>query len=383
MALRRFVPRGRTRPGRPFLAGHEVELLVDGGPFFRRVIEAIEAARRYIYLETYILRSDETGWRIARALAARAQDGVEVAICYDAYGSEGLSSSFVRFLDEAGVKRLPFRPLSILRRSMPWSRRNHRKLVLVDGEVGIVGGLNLSDDYAAPESGGKGWRDTAVRVRGPAVHKLESLFRRLWRTEGGPALVSSPTTRLQPMPGGVAVRFFANFARGERAMIRRAYEAAIMGAHDHIRITNAYFFPHRALRRALERAARRGVKVQLILAGESDVRPAIYAARSLYARLLRAGVEVYEWHERVLHAKTAVIDGEWSTIGSSNLDPFSSFVNLELNAGIFSRRFGVKMNEQFEVDLAKCRRIELEQWRARPWTQRLLEMAFRWVTKRY
>lgn len=390
MALRRFVnkgrrlvPRGRTRPGRPFLAGHAVDLLIDGGPFFGAVLEAIEGAERYVYLETYILRSDTVGWRIGRALATRAEAGIEVAICYDAFGSEGLSSKYLRMLDDAGVERLPFRPLSLLRRSMPWSRRNHRKLVLVDGRVGIVGGMNIADDYAPRAQGGQGWRDTAVRVQGPAVLQLDLLFRSLWRKEKGPRLRERPTGRPAPIESGYAVRFLANFARGERAMIRRAYEVAIKSAQDSVLIMNAYFFPHRALRRAIEQAARRGVRVQLILAGTSDVKPAIYAARSLYARLLRAGVEIYEWHERVLHAKTAVVDGEWTTVGSSNLDPFSAFVNLELNAGIFSRRFGAQMREQFERDLEKSRRIEMSDWRARPWTQRLLEVFFRWFTKRY
>lgn len=383
MALRRFVPRGRTRPGRAFLAGHSVELLVDGGPYFGRVIEEIERAERTIFIETYILRSDTTGWKIARALAERSAAGVEVAICYDAYGSDDLSPQFLSFLDEAKVARLAFRPLSILRRSMPWSRRNHRKIVLIDGEVAFVGGLNIADDYASVESGGRGWRDTAVRVHGPATYHLERLFRRLWRTEGGAPLCSPPCPRPEPETGGMQVRFIANFARGERAMIRRAYEVAVESARERVQIMNAYFFPHRALRRAIEAAARRGVKVELILAGTSDVAPAVYAARSLYSRLLKAGVEIYEWHERVLHAKTAVVDGEWTTVGSSNLDPFSSFVNLELNAGIFSRRFGSEMVAQFEADRARCVPVKLETWQRRSWTQRALELAFRWMTKRY
>lgn len=371
------------RPGRPFIAGHRVELLVDGGPFYRRVLEDIAAAQRTIHLETYILRSDVTGWKLVHALVEAAQRGVEVALIYDAYGSDELAGEMLKALDEAGIKRLPFRPLSFLKWSWPWSRRNHRKVVLVDGEVGIVGGFNIGDEYASLEDGGQGWRDTAVRVEGPAVHQLETLFRRLWRSEKGPQLHTGLRRRPAARAPGVPVRFVANFARGERALIRRAYEVAITSAQTHIQITNAYFFPHRTLRRALENAARRGVKVQIIIAGNTDVKPALYAARSLYTRLLRAGVEIFEWHERVLHAKTAVVDGEWTTIGSSNLDPFSNYVNLELNAGIFSRSFGAKVSQQFEKDRELCRRVEPEAWAHRPWMERLLELAFRWVTKRY
>jgi cardiolipin synthase len=376
------MPRGRTRRGRPFLLGHQVDVLVDGGPFYRSLLADIAAARRFVFVETYILRSDETGWRVARALAERAHAGVEVALCYDAYGSDGLSAEFLQLLDEAGVLRLPFRPLSFWKWSWPWSRRNHRKILLVDGQTATVGGMNIANEYAAEEQGGKGWRDTSVRIQGPAVAQVERMFRHLWRREGGPAL---RTERGEPpaASGGLLVRFFANFARGERAMIRRAYLVAITGAQRSVRITNAYFFPDRALRRALVQAARRGVSVELIVAGKSDVKPAVYAARSLYARFLKAGVKIYEWHERVLHAKTAVVDGEWSTIGSSNLDPFSSFVNLEINAGIFSRRIGDVMVAQFEADRARCVPVEAEAWRHRALTERLLELMFRWVTKRY
>lgn len=374
---------GRTRPGRAFLDGHRVELLVDGGPYFDRLLQDIAQAQRSIYIEAYILSADETGWRVAKALAQRAQAGVEVAISYDGYGSNDLSAKFLEFLDAAGIKHVAFRPVSLLKGSWPWSRRNHRKMALIDGQIAIVGGLNISNDYAAPEDGGAGWRDTAVRVEGPAVSQLHGLFRRLWKAEKGPELVTKAPERRDPISGGLAVRFIANFVLGERAIIRRSYEAAVQSAQQNVQIMNAYFFPHRKLRRALEDAARRGVRVQLILASNSDVGTAKYAARSLYTRLLNAGVEIYEWHERVLHAKTAVVDGEWTTVGSSNLDPFSFYVNLELNAGIFSRRFGAQMVTQFEADRSHCVRVDPARWARRPLRQKTLEFVFRWVSKHY
>ena len=181
----------------------------------------------------------------------------------------------------------------------------------------------------------------------------------------------------------MAVRFLANFHRTERPLVRRAYLEAIVKARQRIRICNAYFFPDRVMRRALVQAARRGVLVELIVPATSDVRPAVYASRSLYGRFLRHGIGIYEWYRTVLHAKTAVIDGDWSTVGSSNLDPFSSFVNLEVNASIRSKRFGEVMDQQFELDRAACRRIELRRWKKRPWMQRFIELFFRLVARRY
>lgn len=372
----------RRRAGRPFLAGHDVELLVDGGPYYQRVLEAIASAEHYVYVETYIWRADETGQRVAEALMAKAREGVEVAVCYDGFGSDDLPAAFTEALDAAGVKRHVFRPVSFWRDSWPWSRRNHRKIVAVDGRVGIVGGLNFGNEYAAVSEGGDGWRDTAVRIEGPAVSQLDRLFRLLWRTEGGPRLASTPR-RAPARTGGLEVRFLANFARGERALVRRAYLVAIRSAQRRVQIMNAYFFPDRALRRALVQAARRGVEVEIIVAVNSDVRAAVYAAQSLYGRFLQAGIRIFEWHERVLHAKTAVVDAEWTTVGSTNLDPFSSYVNLEVNAGIFSPSFGAGMSEQFARDRARCREVRLEDWKRRPWWRRVVELAFRWVTKRY
>lgn len=370
------------RPELPFVPGHDVELLIDGGPFYRRILEAIASAQRYVLVETYIWESDRTGWKVLRALAERAEAGVEVAVCYDGFGSSELSEDFVAFMERAGIKHLAFRPVSFFKGSWPWSRRNHRKLIVVDGRVGFVGGMNLANEYAAPEDGGGGWRDTSACIRGPAIVQLESMFRSLWSTEGGEALSSKAATRTKGS-GPMSVRFLANFYRGERPHVRRAYLAAIVKAKARIRICNAYFFPDRGLRRALVRAARRGVLVELIVPATSDVRPAVYASRSLYGRFLRHDIAIYEWHRTVLHAKTAVIDGNWSTVGSSNLDPFSSFVNLEVNVSIRSERFGEIMDRQFELDRAACRRIERAWWKKRPWTQRVVELFFRLVARRY
>lgn len=371
----------------PFTEGNRVELLVDGGPYFRKLIETIAAAKEYVFLEVYILANDETGWRVARVLMERARAGLEVAVCYDGYGSIALSKEYVDALTGAGVKLLPFRPLSIFHRRWPWGKRNHRKTLVVDGRIAMVGGLNIANDYAAKEDGGRGWRDTAVWVEGPAVRQLEGLFRHLWRRyRGRPALaprqrrratsISERETRAPQRPGQAKVRFLGNFGRRDRAFIRRAYLQAILTAERTIRICNAYFVPDRVFRRALIRAAKRGVSVEIIVAGATDVPVVLWASRWYYGRFLKHRIRLYEFHERILHAKTAVIDGQWVTVGSSNLDDLSAFRNLEVNAGILCPRLGAEADAQFALDRDRSLRVDRAAWKRRSRVRRFLEWFF-------
>lgn len=380
VALRDFLKRWRG-PLPAYVEGNRSELLIDGGAFFDAVVALIQSAQHYVCLEFYIVTADSTGWRIAEALVERAKAGVEVAFSYDWYGSVGLDDEYIQYLEAAGVKVLAFGQPSLRKMVWPWGRRNHRKLVIADGRVGIVGGLNLAAEYDAQERGGGNWRDTAVRVEGPVVADLELMFRRLWARQKGKKLSSTPT-RAEPFPGGDPVYFYGNYARRDRAFIRRAYLQAILSAQRTVRITNAYFIPDRVLRRALTRAAQRGVQVEVIVAGATDVPPALLASRAFYPQLLKGGVGVFEFHERVLHAKTAVIDGEWSTIGSSNLDYWSSYVNLEVNAAILGRRVGGAMEDQFSLDRQRSQQIRPESWGDRPLKERLMDWMlrtfFRW-----
>lgn len=380
MALRDVLRRWRASlPS--YVEGNRVELLVDGGAFYDAVVALIQSAQRYLYLEFYIVSADATGWRIAEALVERAKAGVEVAFSYDWYGSVGLDDEYIQYLEAAGVKVVAFGRPSLKKMVWPWGRRNHRKLVIADGRVGIVGGLNLAAEYDSADRGGGNWRDTAVRVEGPVVVDLELMFRRLWSRQKGKRL-TEPSGRQEPYPGGDPAYFYGNYARRDRAFIRRAYLQAILSAKQKVRITNAYFIPDRVLRRALSRAAQRGVQVEVIIAGATDVPPALLAARAFYPPLLAKGVRLFEFHERVLHAKTAVIDGEWSTIGSSNLDYLSNFVNLEVNVAILGRRVGAAMDDQFELDRQRSVEIRAESWGARPLKERvidwLLRTFFRW-----
>ncbi|MCK6546269.1 phosphatidylserine/phosphatidylglycerophosphate/cardiolipin synthase family protein [Myxococcota bacterium] len=375
MALRDRFERFRRVLPQPFVAGNRVAVLVDGGAYFRAVLDAIAIAQRTIFLETYIYQPDRTGWRIARALAEASRRGVEVAVCWDGYGSLSMTPDLVAYLHDAGVRTLAFRPVSLKKRVWPWQKRNHRKSVVVDTAIGIVGGQNIGDDYAAPEDGGRNWRDTAVRIEGPAVVQLETMFRRIWAAYGGAPLVT-PSSRPPVFDDGQQVRFLGNFVPRDRRYVRRELLVAVLGAEREIRITNAYFVPDRVLTRALIRAAKRGVRVEVIVGGATDVRPVLHMSRGLYARLLTAGVKLYEWHERVLHAKTTVIDREWCSVGSMNLDPLSQFRNLEVSAAILGDDVAAVVNAQFDRDAAQSKLITLDRWHMRSLVQRFVEWLF-------
>lgn len=336
-----------------------VALLKDGRQTYPAMLEAIANARRTICLETYVFRDDTTGLRFVHALIERANAGVEVLVMYDHWGSE-LAVETLAHLAEAGVKVLGFRPVrfaTLGRVVARLRRRNHRKSLIVDGEVGFTGGLNIANDYADPALGGGGWRDTHVRVVGPTAMELELLFLETWRRQKGPAFDKSKFVRTPPA-NCARIRVVGNdFARDTKA-IRREYTQAFTSARERIFLTHAYFLPPARMLKDLMAAARRGVRVAVILAATTDVQLVLWGARWLYPRLLRAGIEVWEWKEgRVLHAKTAVVDGLWSTVGSSNLDPLSLRQNLEVNAVIVDETFGSALEGLFEDDLSRCERV--------------------------
>ena len=252
-------------------------------------------------------------------------------------------------------------------------QRDHRKLLVVDDRVAFIGGLNIGDDYAPLAWRGEAWHDAHARIEGPAARALTLVFNRTWRQVTaedwshrlGPAVVAGDTG-VQILEGRLT----------RRHSVRKAYVHAIRNARRSIQITNAYCIPDRLVRRALRGACRRGVRVQMLLAGRTDVRSVQYAGRHLYRRLLQWGVEIYEWTERVLHAKSAVIDGLWCSIGSYNLDRRSLLHNLEANVACVDAALGAALTRQFASDIASARRIDPESWHRRPTVEKLLETLF-------
>ena len=366
---------GETPPPpslRPFaempVGAHKLAILRDGEQTFAAMLAAIRSAQKSICLETYILKDDRTGARFGQALLERASAGVEVNVLYDAWGSS-VSIEYLMWLSQAGIQTMAFHPVELsptLDKTLAkLTLRNHRKLLIVDAAVAFTGGLNLSDDYASAAEGGQDWRDTHVRIEGPVVHELLGFFLSTWKTAGGPM----PDPARYPAPGRVksdpAVQVAASHLRRGRRTIRQAYGDAIRRAKSHIFITNAYFLPTVRLLQALRTAAKRGVDVRVMVAGTTDVQAVLLASRSIYGILLKAGVRLFEWEGRVLHAKTATVDRQWSTIGSSNLDRQSLRFNLEVNVIVRDSAFAGAMEAMFYQDLGSCREITLDHWEKR------------------
>ncbi len=360
-----------------FLPGNRISFMRDGAETYPAMLEAIAQATEHIHFETYILRSDRTGQRFALALIERARAGVTVRLLYDAVGSLDLDADFTRGLTTAGVKAIAFRPLS-WNSDWGFNRRDHRKILVVDGRIGFTGGLNIGDEYSAVAEGGGGWHDLHARVEGPAVTELARLFRRTWFAAGGdhypqheePAAESVATehTAMAVALGNEDIR--------RRRTIRRFYLHAMRRARRTIHIMNPYFIPDRGIRRVLNNAAKRGVEVSVVVPEKNDLRSVQFAGHHVFGNLLKAGVRIFEWPERMLHAKTAVVDGVWSTIGSYNLDARSLFHNLEVVLFIVDGEFAAGLDAQIMADAALSRELELGAWRGRPFWRKVVEWFF-------
>lgn len=353
--------RGRWVPGNKFT------LLENGEDFFPRVFECIAAAEREVLLETFILFEDKVGKALQQALLTAARRGVQVDVTIDGYGSPDLSPGFISALTSAGVRVHVFDPSPRL-----WGyrtnlfRRMHRKIVVVDGQRAFVGGINYSADHLA-DFGPEAKQDYAVEVEGPLVAEIGQFVRTqlqlgqqtdgaikrfLKRKPAQPALGSLPAA------GNADAMLVTRDNRDHKSDIERHYRIAIRGARQRIIIANAYFFPGYRLLRQLRKAARRGVDVRLILQGEPDMPIVKFAASMLYHHLLGAGVKIYEYSDRPLHGKVALTDNEWSTVGSSNLDPLSLALNLEANVIIKDRAFNQHLAENLEKLMqTSCREI--------------------------
>lgn len=356
---------------------HRLRLLKDGDQAFPAMLEAISRAQSTICLETYILEDDRIGNLFADALIERAGAGVEVNLLFDTWGSS-VSDGYVDRLREKGVRVLPFRPvlhaLQDVKLVRQVSRRNHRKALIVDSRVAFTGGINISNDYTSTATGGDGFRDTHLEFEGPAAHELQYFFLRTWEKAKGPRIDDNRYSHEGRRPDPF-VHVVTNDMHRGRVTIRHAYRKAIRDAQRRIYITNAYFLPTLGVLRGLCDAAKRGVDVRVMVAGTTDVTAVKLATRTIYGRMLHAGIRLYEWHGRVLHAKTAVIDGHWSTVGSSNLDQQSLRLNMEANAIIDDARFAQAMERMFQEDLEHCEEITVETCHQRP----LWERAASWA----
>lgn len=376
--------------GSPLVVGNQVTLLQDGEATYEAMFAAIRSAQNHINLETYIIEDDATGQAFADVLVAQQARGVQVNLIYDSFGSAGTPRAFFDNLRLAGVAVQEFNPINPLAAKSSWrpNHRDHRKLLVVDGQTAFLGGINISSVYASgsvaslagkPTSQTMAWRDTHLQVSGPVVANFQTLFMATWAKQKGGALAGRSYFPALTPQGQDIVRAIGSTPDDPYSLIYLTLISAIGNAEKQIFLTNAYFVPDPQLLDSLTEAAGRGVDVKLILPSKSDSALVFHAGRAHYDQLLKGGVQIYERTGALLHAKTAVIDGVWSTVGSTNLDWRSFMDNDEINAVILGRGFAQQMKLMFDQDLAASQAIELKAWQARSFALRVKEwMARLW-----
>jgi len=361
--------------------GNRIRLLVTGEQYFPALLAAIESARRVIEIETYIFAEDNIGHRVADALAAAASRGVEVRLLIDGFGGGEFARRLVGELGVHGVRVRLYRPERWWRLERKLLRRLHRKIAVFDEQLAFVGGINIIDDHNVPphERARFGPRfDFAVACEGPIVGAMALAARRLWRQlarvdlrRGTGPLPQLPPPRVPAPAGGVPASLVLRDNLRNRRAIERAYMQAFGAAHERVVIANAYFLPGRRFRAALLAMARRGVRVQLLLQGQPEYALQFHAQRALYGQLLAGGIEIHEYVVSYLHAKVAVVDRHWATVGSSNIDPYSLLLAREANVVVhdagFATQLGAVLDGAIERD---SRRVAPPDYASRGWLAR-------------
>lgn len=378
--------------GAPLVAGNKVELLSDGPATMRAMMTAIRSARNHINLETYIFEADHVGQALADLLMEKRAAGVTVNLIYDSVGALDTPRAFFNRMRDAGIAILEYNPINPLQARGDWdiNQRDHRKLLVVDGKIAFTGGVNISKVYgkSAFFSGSRkepvlkdakqaAWRDTHMQIEGPAVAEFQKLFLDTWQRKTGQEAARADYFPPLKKEGSALVRAIGSAPDMANYAVYKTYISAFAHADKYIHVTTAYFVPDRDIVQAMLDAARRGVDVKVIFPSFTDVGLVLHAGRSYYEELLRGGIKIYERKQALLHAKTAVIDGVWSTIGSTNLDMRSFLHNDELNAVVLSPDFAEKMEALFERDLKQSSEITLSTWAQRSFGDRVKEWAAR------
>jgi cardiolipin synthase len=366
----------------PLTKGNKVTLLADGHAAYAAMFKAIPNAKDHINLETFIIQDDEVGRKFSGLLLQKQAEGVQVNLIYDSLGSYGTPTAFFQRLRDGGVQVVEFNPINPFKAHGHWllAHPDHRKILIIDGKVAIAGGINISSVYSSSLSGRRNegaplpWRDTDVQIEGPAVAEFQKLFLDTWQKQKGPQLAERHYFPDLKEEGKALVRVVGSTPGQSNRITFVVYVSAIIFAEHSVHLTNAYFIPDDQTLDAFTDAARRGVDVKIILPSTSDSSMALYAAHYNYSELLKAGVKIYERRNALLHAKTAVIDGVWSTVGSTNLDYWSLLSDDEVNAVILSNEFAIEMEKMFAADLAESDQIQWEEWKKRPLFQRIGEL---------
>jgi len=380
--------------GESITADNQIKLLVDGPATFAAMFSDLDKARTSIQMESYIFEDAALGVKIADVLKRKAAEGLQVRLIYDAVGSMSTPNEFFDDLVKGGVSICKFNPVNpwFFTKAIRLNNRDHRKILIIDSSVAFAGGINISGVYSAGSSSflrskpstepdqtsadgtpEKGWRDTHIRVQGPAVADFSALYSDTWQRQGcdnPPTPIARQTTASK---GDRLITVIGSKPGDPEPRIYRTLLTAIGGAKRSVHLTMSYFVPDQQTVDFLSKAAQRGVDVKLVLQGKSDTLLVQRAGQSSYQALLDAGVEIYERQDTLLHAKTAVIDGVWSTVGSSNVDWRSFLHNDEVSAIVLGADFGTEMEKLFQTDLAHAKRITPEAWAERGLGRRVME----------
>jgi cardiolipin synthase len=386
--LQRYSAVIESVSGSPLTSGNKVTLLIDGPLTYDAMFKAMEKARDHINIETFIIEDDETGRKFSDLWLKKQAEGVQVNLIYDSKGSFSTPAPFFQRLRDAGIQVVAFNPVNPLKAHKSWSMAHpdHRKILIVDGKTVFTGGINITAVYASSPSGASGlsgmtsegkapiiWRDTDVQIEGPVVAEFQKLFFETWEQQKGPKL-SGRGYFPDPIAVGTSlVRAVGSSPGTTNRLTFIMYVSAITFAEQSLHLTNAYFVPDDETVKALGDAARRGVDVRLLLPGSTDTTLTLSAGRYYFSELLKSGVKIYERQNALLHAKTMVVDGIWSTVGSTNMDFWSLSSNDEVNAVILSKEFASEMEKMFAEDLASSNEIILEEWKQRPLFERINE----------
>lgn len=354
---------------------NEVDVLINGEEKFKYLRQDLKSAKNHIHLEYFVLSDDELGLEIIDILCAKAKQGIQVRLIYDDVGSD-ISSKKKREMTSSGVKHYPFMPVLFSNSTSKLNYRDHRKIVVIDGGIGYVGGINLEEKYDNSFDNERYWRDTHVRLKGGSVGSLQSSFLLNWnfaskeemQIEGNLFPKVKPETQ-QP----IAVQIAASGPDSDWANIMEAIFCAITSASERIYITSPYFMPNASILTALTIAARSGIDVRIIIPYKSDSWAAQYATDSYVAECLRSGIRIYRYQKGFVHAKTILIDDVFSTIGTANLDYRSFSINFEINALIYNKKINSQMAEVFQTDLKECEEVDLERWEERKISRKFQE----------
>lgn len=373
----------------PMVTGNATRILQDGGQAFPAMFAAMGKARDHINLEYFIFEDVVWGgMSLSDLLVGKLQQGIAVNIIYDAFGSKDTPPTLFQKLHGAGARIVTFNPLDPLRDKAGWSPndRDHRKIMVVDGRIGFTGGINLDKVYENPPSAGippngdtqhAYWRDTAVRIEGPAVAELQKLFFATWKQQKGPAVVPARYFPKLARVGVQTVRIIGSAPGDLRPIYYISLMTAVLSATQRVWLSSGYFVPPHQEREDLARTARAGVDLRIVVPSHSDVPGTVYAARAAYGDLLEAGAHIYEVQNAVLHSKLATVDGVWSTVGSSNLDRRSVVFNNEVDAIILGRETAAQVEAILRADMAMAKEITLEAWRHRSLAERWDELKAR------